>query len=314
MSKRRKCDTSGNDLFIPSAFQERFGSMGNVLCETLWCFSLDLVGLVSEYLICPTAKLHSVPQKCTDMYWTHEHPYPCNGTELAMKHHPVHQTIWIIYKGSCRVMDDQGNKCFHLNQTGNQYYLTCSFTDQDETIMSTRDCDLHAFYSHNGQFKCVIVNLQSDVNQERIYGLDVWKNYIFATTLLKTVIVDRTTGQRINKWFCTSTGDVSISKVNPEHVYTMLGNQNAGCMKMLDMNGDVIKQFGPKLHSPWSFVQDRNQQWIIADALMKTVYVISEQGDPVTQFSTNDEPYALCIDGQGKLWVGYSTGICVYTW
>lgn len=320
MSKRRKCEiTLDNDLktpqfILPPSFQEYYGLVGNVLAETLLSFSLDIVGLVADYLLCPVAKSKSIPHLQLTMI--HQ---VCGPSYITLNVHPIHHTIWLIRGGECMVMDDQGKILFNIARNSsllvqNQLFVACGFSDQnDEAYLSTDTYYLVTVRSENGEF---LKNTppKSSFFRHCLYGLYARNDKLYAATAPGISVYNKDTLEHLNTWEVdTSSGTLYVSQCD-QTMATTCHDDKKGCIKVLDLNGHLLKQIGPCLNTPWSLIRDRNQQWIVGDAMNQNVYVLSEHGEIVTHFKTPSYPYTLCIDGQGKLWVGCSTCVCIYTW
>ena len=86
---------------------ERFSAVGNVLCDALPVFSMDLVSVCASYLVCGTAKAGAQPRVMFSFGFIELKFQPFPGGCQSVMCSPNHR-IWVCSNAGLRVFDETG--------------------------------------------------------------------------------------------------------------------------------------------------------------------------------------------------------------
>lgn len=210
MSKRMKQEMA---VQIPQTFQDRFGQMGYELAKTITCFSLDLIGLISSYIMYELPKTNGQPH----LWRKIDHQVnnkKCTSNYVDVMFHPIHRTIWFIMDERTQVLDMDANELFCIEQfQGNllqRMYNSCGFY-QDQVFFTTKSCHLlHVFNDQNGRFMREITLITTPY--ETHYGIRIVDQNIIIAKLDFIGIYDLEGKQLMKKSVPGAMGSIHVTK------------------------------------------------------------------------------------------------------
>ena len=301
-----------------TSFCQRFGSIGQALADTLPSFSFDIVGLVAGYIVFGTATPGAQPKHLLTLglkgVYKGQFTRACHAVACA-----PNGNVWVSDASGVQVFDDEGRYlsrvpvygCFTCIafDTNGQVFL-CD-TDNDRIVVC--GCDDGLFLrtfgttgQGHGQFKRPFAVAVDGVGW--LYITDLHNH--------RVQVVQRD-GCFVKSWDCHAMmEDGSVCEACPYgialrdngQVVVSLYQQHR--VQVFDTNSRFLLQFGSYGSEAGQFIHplpmtfDRHDHLLIGDDVNDRVQVFKPDGTFITAFGELHHVYAMCVDREGKIYVG----------
>lgn len=307
------------DPYIPDAFQKRFGHIVYAIAESLGWFSMDLIGLILSYNLHNVVQKDRVPVSYLMNCFHKSQKDPVKYCDLMF--HPLYQTIWLILDETNKVLDMDGNELLDIpcistkdSLSRPMCYHSCGFYKDQVFFTTIHKTELHVFNAHSGQF---IQKLLLKTNNVPFvsFGIRIFDDKIIISQRWQLSIFNHQGELLISNKVEDGMGSLHISQ--DDEIFTTLPGYRYidSCIAVMDINGKFKRNMGPMIHHPFHLTVDRDNHFIICDSSLHRIYVLDEQGNSITTFTTSTHyPMSACVDSEGKYWVATRRALEIYTW
>lgn len=271
-------------------YEYEFGSLGQEIAGCLDMFSLDLCGIICQYLLHRLPKKDKTPIECISFKILN------NDWKFNMAIHPLDHSIWLTSYGGLIRLNEHGHFDLGFAVENTSRIAINSFGTIFATVADGIIRSCIQLFSPSGKF---IKNLETKFFLESMIADD--RGYVYTNTH---------TQQKIDCW--NNNGELikSLSNQDPISTYILGINQNNCLILKSYSNRENLIEFNPETgkttYIPYlscdSITTDRVGNFYLLSSNMSCIQVLNKHFMPLTTFHINPAT-SLCIDKQGKIYV-----------
>lgn len=286
MFKKQRKESKTMTTIVSDTYKEKFREIGQELANVLKCFSLDLCGLISSYLVGGVAKKDESPSVLLSF------DVPYHGWYFDMAIHPKDESLWLACSTGIVIFDQDGKNKKHILR--HQDFQRIAISSTGIVFVTKFSNEINIISSEGLIFKKLQVKADVILSDDN--------GYIYVSN---TDGIHKSDDQgNTLQSYCISTAIERFWLLGINiHNHLIIQSSIDGQCYLFDMNLNIKSKFSFDSSSDcYAMMADHVGNIYYITRLRNKILVLDPIGNPLTEFPA-DNPTAICFNKQGMIYV-----------